>query len=223
MSARWWGWTIRLGVVLGLTRSVDMKKFSQKGVVLFAGAMAVCAFVLPSVASAASWGPIGGADHVLDSPDFGYTSAIGGGTVSSCTSSSFTAVVLSGADMQIRAASFGGTCTFISPGTGTCLLSAQGTRFPWTATATTTSNIQLEGVHIDIRFLQTGTSTCAAGAVGLNQTVTGNLAGGNYTGVGRLDFNNAEGLVSHSALGNGSPMTIRASLSDTAAVKLTVS
>jgi hypothetical protein len=200
-----------------------MKKFSKKGVLLFAGAMAVCAFVLPSVASAASWGPIGGPDHVLDSPNIGFTSPAGGGAISSCTSSSFTAVVLSAADMQIRAASFGGHCTFVSPGTGTCILSAQGTRFPWTATAVTTSNIQIHGVHIDIRLLQTGTSTCAAAAVGLNLTFTGTLAGGNYTGPGRLDFNNAEGLVSHSALGNGTPITIRAFLSDTAASPLTVS
>ena len=32
-----------------------MKKFSKKGVLLFAGAMAVCAFAMPSMASASSW------------------------------------------------------------------------------------------------------------------------------------------------------------------------
>ena len=77
----------------GLIRSIEMKKFSKKGVLLFAGAMAVCAFVLPAVASAATWGPAP-SHHVLDSPNFGFTSAGGAGAItSSCTSSSFTANV----------------------------------------------------------------------------------------------------------------------------------
>ena len=42
-----------------------MKKFSKKGVLLFAGAMAVCAFAMPSMASASSWGVVG-SHHTLD-------------------------------------------------------------------------------------------------------------------------------------------------------------
>ena len=51
-----------------------MKKFSKKGVLLFAGAMALCAFVMPSMASAASWGPIGRITR-LTRPTSGFTSA----------------------------------------------------------------------------------------------------------------------------------------------------
>jgi hypothetical protein len=52
---RWWDRTIRLGVLVGTHKEhFVMKKFSKKGVLLFAGAMAVCAFAMPSMASAAS-------------------------------------------------------------------------------------------------------------------------------------------------------------------------
>ena len=201
-----------------------MNKFSKKGVRLFAGALAVCAFVLPSLASASSWGPIGGADHVLDSPNFGYTSVfLGAPVTSSCTSSSFTAVVLSGADMQIRAGSFGGLCTASSAAIGTCTWTLTPTRFPWTATAVTTSNIQIHGVHIDVRFEQPrGLNTCV-NVNGADLTYTGTITNIRYLGPGRLDLQGAHGLVSHSALGNNNPLTVIGQLSDTnAATRLTV-
>jgi hypothetical protein len=212
--------------VLGLTRSIEMKKFSKKGVLLFAGAMAICAFVLPSVASAASWGPIGGPDHVLDSPNVGFTSALlGQPTISQCTSSSFTTVVVSAADAQIRAGTFGGLCTASSAAIGDCTVTTTTTGFPWTLTAVTTSNIQLHGVDIDLTFedmpARPGSCTNVNGA---KLTITGTLTGGTYTGPGRLDFHDAEGLVSHSALGNNAPITTRGVFIDTnTATPITVS
>jgi hypothetical protein len=193
-----------------------MKKFSKKGVLLFAGAMAVCAFVLPAAASASSWSPIGGADHVLDSPNAGFTSTLAGvGATSSCSSSSFTAVVLNAGDLQIRAGVFGGACTASGAFIGDCTVTTTPT-FPWTATAVTTSNIQIHGVHVDVTFedmpARPGSCTMVNGA---KLTITGTLTGGIYTGPGRLDFNNAEGLVSHSALGNNNPLTFRGTFTDT--------
>ena len=201
-----------------------MNKFSSKSVLLFAGAMTVCAFVLPQVASASSWGPIGGADHVLDSANFGFSSSnfAGAPVTSRCTSSSFTAVVLSGADVQIRAGSFGGLCTFSGASVGTCTLTWTPTRFPWTATAVTTSNIQIHGVHIDLRFEQPpGLNTCV-NVNGANLTLTGTITNVRYLGPGRLDLDGAHGLVSHSALGNNNPLTLIGQLSDTNATRLTV-
>ena len=197
-----------------------MKMFSKKGVLLFAGAMAVCAFVLPSMASASSWGPIGNADHVLDTPNIGFSSSnfAGAPATSSCTSSSFTAVVLSAADVQIRAGAFGGLCTASGAAIGTCTATATPTRFPWTATAVTTSNIQIHGVHIDIRFEQPpGQNTCV-NVVGADLTLTGTLTNARYLGPGRLDLQNAHGLVSHSGLGPNNPVTALGQLSDTSPV-----
>ena len=201
-----------------------MKKLSKKGVLLFAGAMAVCAFVLPSMASASSWGPIGGAHHVLNTPNIGFTGVLlGAPTTSSCTQSSFTAVVLNAADMQIRAGTFGGLCTASSAAIGTCTVTATPTRFPWTATATTTSNLQIHGIHIDIRFEQprNGTNSCL-NVNGADITLTGTLTNARYLGPGRIDLANGHGLVTHSVLGNNNPVTALGQLSDASATPITV-
>jgi hypothetical protein len=188
-----------------------MKKFSKKGVLLFAAAMALCAFVLPSVASAASWGPAS-SHHVLSSPNIGFTSTTAiGALTSSCTSSSFTADVASTANLEITTGTFGGLCTATGPNVGTCTATARATKFPWTATVPTTANIQLHGVHIDVFFNNAPGlgSSCALNNNSI--TITGTLSGGRWTGntARALDFDNAEGLVSHSALGNGVPITTR--------------
>jgi hypothetical protein len=196
-----------------------MKKFSKKGVLLFAGAMALCAFMMPSMASASSWGPVP-SHHTLDSPNIGFTSLSGavGSITSSCTRSSFTANVSSTANLEITTGTFGGLCTATGPGIGTCTATATGTKFPWTATAVTTENIQLHGVHIDVFFENVpGLGNSCANVVGQNLTITGTLTTGLWTGNAShsLDFNNSEGLVSHSALGNNTQITTRGFLSDT--------
>jgi hypothetical protein len=193
-----------------------MKRFPKKGILLFAGALAVCAFVLPSMTSAASWSPIAGSDHVIDSPNLGLTSVVGGaGLTASCTSSSFTAVVVNAQDLQIRAGAFGG-CTASGAFVGDCTYTATPTGFPWTATGVTTSNIQIHGIHIDLTFedmpARPGSCTNLNGG---KLTVTGTLTGGNATGNGRMDFNNAEGLVIHSALFNNAQLTVRGLYRDT--------
>ena len=201
-----------------------MNTFSKKSVLVFAGALAVCALGLPAVASASSWGPVGGADHVLNTPNFGFLSNfLGQPATSSCTSSSFTAVVLSAADMQIRAGSFGGLCTFTGASVGTCTMTMTPTRLPWTATAVTTSNIQIHGVHIDVRFEQprNGLNSCA-NVNGADLTFTGTITNVRYLGPGRIDLGGAHGLVSHSALGNNNPISAQGLLSDASATPITV-
>lgn len=196
-----------------------MKKLTKKSVMLFAATMAACAFALPSVASAASWGVVG-SHHTLDSPNFGFTQTFGGsGMTSSCTSSSFTARVLNGGDLSIQSGSFGGLCTFGGSAVGDCTLTLQATGFPWRATAVTTSNIQIHGIDIDITFENPPAATGGVCNVpGLKETLTGILISGRWTGNTihpRIDFADAEGLVMHSALGNGVPVTIRGSFTDT--------
>jgi hypothetical protein len=196
-----------------------MKKFSKKGVLLFAGAMALCAFMMPSMASASSWGVVG-THHVLDSPNIGFTSLSPslGSITSSCTRSSFTSNVSSTQNLEITTGTFGGLCTAVGPGIGTCTATPVGTKFPWTATPVTTENIQLHGVHIDIFFENVpGLGNSCLNVAGQNLTITGTLTTGRWTGNAShsLDFSNSEGLVSHSALGNNQQITTRGLITDT--------
>jgi hypothetical protein len=196
-----------------------MQKLTRKGVLLFAGATAVCAFVLPSAASAASWGPVG-SHHTLDSPNFGFTSVIlGAGATSQCTSSSFTADVVSSANLSITTGTLGGLCTASGAAIGTCKLTVHPTFYPWTLTLTATFpfSITLDGIVISIRFDNPPGLNSCANVNGADMTLTGRLTGGNWTGNAShsMDFNNSEGLVSHSALGNNTPITTRALLTDT--------
>jgi hypothetical protein len=210
-----------------------MKKFSRKGVLLFAGVMALCAFVLPSMASAASWSPTGGGpDQTLDSADVGFTGSSGvfGPVVSSCTRSSFTGVVASAQTLNITAAQFGGHCNAIFPGVGptgtTCTATAAPTNTPWQATATTTTNIQIHNIRIDVTFENTpGNPACAtAGLAGRSVIITGTLTNGVWTGGNdrRIIYSDAEGLVSHSAATaeNNRPVTVRGTFTSTGSLNV---
>jgi hypothetical protein len=198
-----------------------MKKFSKKGVLLFAGAMAVCAFVMPGMASAASWGPVG-LHTVLDSRDIGFsaTSPTFGRITSSCTRSSFTANVVSATNLNISTAFFGGHCTATFQDIPTtCTVTTATTNLPWRATAVTTTNIQIHGVDIDLLFEASSTNLCSA-VNGQTGRITGTLTGGRWTANREVDFSDAEGLTVH-ANGNSFPATVRGTVGATGA--LTVS
>lgn len=199
-----------------------MQKFSKRGVLLFAAAMALCALVMPSLASAVSWSPAG-LETTIDSPDIGFTSTADNGLqiISSCASSSFTGTVNStGSAIEITAGTFA-RCVASLPNAGNrnCTVTSVGTRFPWTATVPSTDNIQIHGIHVDVTFENTpGNTTCAeAGLNGANITITGTLGGGTWTGnsTRMIDFADDAGLVSHSILGLGTPVTVRGTLLST--------
>jgi hypothetical protein len=209
-----------------------MKKFSKKGVLQFAGAMAVCAFVMPSMASASSWGP-NGLHTVLHSSNIGFTSTspVFGRVSSSCTRSSFTANVVSGSNLNISQASFGGHCIWIFADVTTvptCTATQTSTALPWRGTATTTSNIQIHGINIDITFENTpGNTSCSASAVNdAKLLITGTLTGGQWNGnaVGQrsVTFANDHGLTAH-FLGFGSSSALTTSGTITSTGALTVS
>ena len=186
-----------------------MKKYPRKTVLLFAAAMAVCAFATPSMASASSWGTVG-THHTLTSTNLGFLyDAILGSSM--CTSSSSTARVVSAATMEIDSASFTG-CTFVSVGLQTtCTMTWVGTSFPWTATAVSTSNIQIHGVDINVFYENHPGGGGGGCGVFTGQTfrITGTLTGARWTGNGAgqhsVEFLGAAGLVSHvpATLGGG--------------------
>ncbi len=194
-----------------------MKKFSKKGVLLFAAVMALCAFAMPSMASASSWGPLANPEHTLDG-NLGFISDTQG-IRSDCTRVQVTLDVVSTAVIEITGTTFS-SCTASGGSIGSCTVTSTGTNFPWTATARTTSDIQIHGVDIDVFFEQTpGGSGCLAPGVPLK--ITGTLSSAIWTGnvTHQIDLPSgaagATGLVSHSILGNNVAITPTGTLRDT--------
>jgi hypothetical protein len=198
-----------------------MKKFSKKGLLLFTGVMAVCAFALPAMSSAASWGVIG-SEHTLHSPDVGFTSQnpVLGPITSSCAESTITVDVRSAAALNVTSVAFR-RCTAFGPGIGTCTATSVATPSPnpgWAVTGVSTSNVQIDNVNVDVRFENPPGQTDCTNVNGASIVITGNLTGGAWNAAQHeVVYTNAEGLVSHSAVtGNNTNVTIRATFRDTA-------
>ena len=97
-------------------------------------------------------------------------------------------------------------------------MTVQGTRFPWTATPVTTSNIQIHGILIVAQLHQSSLGTCPLQVTGFGYGLTGTLSGGAWTGNGagqhEIILDNETGLISDSGLGS-TPVTTRGTLRDT--------
>ena len=182
-----------------------MKKFSRKSVLLFGVVFAVCAFVVPSMASAASWSVVG-TTHQLTSNNFAFTSAVPIDAGWSCATTQFDADVASASTIEITGARFD-NCAGTGSATG-CTVTKTGTRFPWTMTAPSTTDIQIHGIHVDVRFETRPPGLVTPCALhGIDITLTGTLTGGSWdpssTGANRrLTLRNAPGLTATSILGS---------------------
>jgi len=196
-----------------------MKKFSKKSMLLFVSAMALCAFAMPSMASASSWGVVG-SHHTLDSSSPVGFNAPALGTTSDCARNQFTITVTSTANVEIDSANFTGcTATGAAASVGFCTATSTSTNLPWTATAVTTSNLQIHGVNIDVTFENHPGSTACVGA-GLKLQITGTLSGLRWEGNGAVRAINllgGTGLMAHSIAGNGIPFTTTGTVFDTQA------
>jgi hypothetical protein len=191
-----------------------MKKFSRKSALLFAGVMALCAFAMPSMASAASWGVIG-TPHALDGPGLGFVSHTSSGIAgSSCAETQFNTDVTSAAVLTITSTTFK-NCSGTGIATG-CTVTPVGTRLPWQATGVSTTDVRIDNVHIDVRFETrppAGGTACALN--GINVTLTGTLLGGRWDSAGsQVTYTNATGLIGHSILGS-SVATVTGTIRDT--------
>ncbi len=192
-----------------------MKKFSKKGALLFVAAMALCAFAMPSMASASSWGTVG-SHHTLNSTAVVGFTAPALGTSSDCATTTFTATVTSTANVEIDSGSFTGcTATGGAATVGKCTATATPTNFPWTATAVTTSNIQIHGVNVDVTFENhPGSSACIA--AGLKLQITGTLTGARWDGntAHSINLNGADGLVAHGGPISPTPVVTTGTVTD---------
>jgi hypothetical protein len=172
-----------------------LKMVSKKSMLLMGAVMALCAFVLPSVASAASWAGAGN----IDSGNVGFSvAAINGG--SSCAQTTFSTTFDSAQVLTITGATFT-NCRGDIGGSVGCTTTAVGTNFPWVATPTSTSNIQIHKLDIDVNFETTPGTLNECANNGLNIRLTGTLSGLFFTpgaaGSRRVDFGPATGLVAH--------------------------
>ena len=181
----------------------------------FGAVVAVCAFALPSMASAASWGVVG-STHSLASSNLGLTahSALGQLT-SSCAMSTFHSNVGSASALVVTAVALS-NCTS-GGAAGDCTVTSTGTRFPWTVTGTTLTNIQIHGVHLDLRF-ETKPGSLPGSCIfhNIDVTLTGTLTGGVWDAAAhQVTFSAAPGLALHSVLGT-SIVTVSGTIRDTA-------
>jgi hypothetical protein len=176
-----------------------MKKLLKKGVLLFAGVMAVCAFAMPAMSSAASWGVVG-TEHTLHSANFGFTTThpMLGAISSSCAESTFTLDVRNAAALTITNASLK-NCTSSGPNIGDCAVTTIATTLPWTATGVTTSNVQIHDIRIDWRF-ETKPGGAAGSCTQVNGesiVLTGTWSGGAWNAAQHEVIYNSAELTAH--------------------------
>jgi hypothetical protein len=194
------GPTIRLGLVAGIHKELFMKKFSAKSGLLFGVMLAVCAFVVPSMASAASWSGLG--THQLFSPNLSFQAVLNGqNSGSSCADSRFDADVVNAAVVEITGARFL-NCTG-TLAAADCTATPTGANFPWTATARLTTDIQIHQVDVSVLFeTKPGGAPGSCAQEGLTVRVTGTLTSGSFDPSAiaadrRITYTSAPGLTAH--------------------------
>ncbi|MET0603055.1 MAG: hypothetical protein ABW167_13805 [Baekduia sp.] len=160
-----------------------LKMVSKKSMLLLGAVMALCAFVLPSVASAASWTPVNTTDGRIDSSDVGFSiTATGSG--SRCTSSTFSVSVDSSSVATITGGSFNNCHGNLGSGVG-CTTTATLTNLPWRVTVPDTSDVIIHGVDIDVSFETTPGTLNECSNNGLNIRLFGSVTA-SYTSVGKI-------------------------------------
>jgi hypothetical protein len=174
---------------------------STKSLLLLGVAMALCAFALPSVASAASWAPVGTSDGRIASGNLGFSFtppfAVPMGWV--CTASSFNVTVDSAAVATITGVSFADCHGVLGTFVG-CTTTATAINLPWRATPVDTTRIEIHGVNVDVSSATTPGTLNECPNTGLNVRWTGTPTVSftpGAAGARRFDFNGTTGLSAH--------------------------
>jgi hypothetical protein len=177
-----------------------MKKFFEKSVLIFGAVLAVCAFAVPSMASAASWAGL--STHQLASSDLAFTANLTGTPAGwSCADTEFDADVVSAAVVEITGTVFR-NCSGGGGFTG-CTVTSTGANFPWTATARTTTDIQIHRVDVSVVFdTKPGGAPGSCAQEGFTIRVTGTLTSGSFDPSAtaanrRITYTSATGLTAH--------------------------
>ena len=192
-----------------------MKQLFQKTVPLAGAVLALCALGAPSMASAASWSSVG-TTHQLFSSNFVFTQETPH-VEFTCAASELDVDVASATTLEVTGAGFR-ACGGLG-GIKTCMVTITGTKFPWTVTAPTTTNIQIHGLHLDVQFENNNGASTPCPINGTTLTLTGTVTGGSWDPSAngpsrRVTLKDQPGLTSHSAAGS-SPVQTSGDLRDT--------
>jgi hypothetical protein len=181
---------------------------------LFSAAMAVCAFVMPSMASGSSWGLIA-TTHSLDSANLSFAVQSPVGPLGwSCNETRFHVDVLNAAALRVTAATFR-SCGGVGVAAG-CTVTNVGTGFSWTITGPTTTNVQIHNVDLHMRFETSPGSPGSCVFNGMDSRLTGTLTGGSWdAGQHEVTFAAATGLTLHSTFLGAPPVTVTGTVRDT--------
>ncbi|HEX5925919.1 MAG TPA: hypothetical protein VFY45_18970, partial [Baekduia sp.] len=183
----------------------------------FGVVLAVCAFVGPSMASAASWSGLG--THQLLSTNLSFVGGVAPSNVGwNCAQSTFDTSVTNGADAAVIGTRFSNCRGFPGTASGSCTVTPTGSGFPWTATATATDNIQIHNIHVNMAFeALPGTAASECLTFGLQITLTGTLTGGSWNISPReILFTSAHGLTGHGNNGATLPALVSGTIRDIA-------
>jgi hypothetical protein len=185
-----------------------MKKLSKKSVLLFAAVMALCAFAMPAMASAANWDPAG--SHTITSPALSLEiPALNAG--SSCHAA-FVVDANGTSQLTVTSATFSG-CVGTKDATGCDVHATQGSGPDWVVDGANASAIRVTNINVDYAFI--GSLTCVVGGNTVN--VAGTLtAGGFNNSTHSLCLTGSTGL--QGSLGGMplGPVTLDGCLTDTA-------
>jgi hypothetical protein len=174
-----------------------LKMASKKIMLLLGTVMALCAFLLPSVASATSWSPVGTTDGRIDSSNLGFSSpALGVGIF--CSSTTLSVSVDSGALATITGADFANCHGNVGSFVVGCTVTYPATNLPWRVTPVNTTNIDIHGVDIDLTFETTPGTLGECANTGLTMRLTGTLSASFTPGPPRVfDFTGSTALLAH--------------------------
>ena len=178
-----------------------MTKLSKKSLLLFVSALALAAFALPSMASAATFDGVG--NHTLTSSNLTVTA---GAPLNAGTACSSSVVELNVATGGATAAATGATLTGC---TGTGALAGMAahvftTDFPWTVTRAGPGAFTIHGIHLLVIYTPSGVAETISGTI---HAVTINNATHTVT------FNNAVGLTA-TVSGTTAPVSVSGDFKD---------
>jgi hypothetical protein len=203
--------------IVGIHKEFLMTNLSQRGILLFGVMLAVCGLV-PSLASAASWSAVG-TTHQLFSSNFEVTVHSGafGHNGWRCNAVEFDVDVFSANTIEVTRGNIQnchGTFNALN-----CTLTEAPTGFPWTATATSTTNVQVHGIDVDVLYENTPGNPNACPAIGAKVRWTGTLTGGSWNAASNdLSLVTEPGVTAHSIVpaGPSSQTTTSGTFVDTA-------
>jgi hypothetical protein len=176
-----------------------MKKTMTKSALLFASIMALAAFAMPSMASAATWGP-NTFNHTLTGSFIPTTVLTNSNFI--CNSSLVVhARVPASSTLDITSATFSSCHGNVGIGAD-CNVTAVASGLPWTANGTSTSDVQINITDIAATYSNDPAHPGQCTVIGRVAHLSGTLTGGAWTAANhKVTYASDPGLSSNDGFG----------------------